>query len=102
MGGAVEGDTYRNILFENPGNVNNWITLRLEGTKSNRKAIGARVSLHSLDEEGHSMVRYITICTGGSFGGSSLQVEAGLKNIQQLDSVVVRWPNRGHVKETFT
>ena len=102
MGGAVEGDKYKNILFENPGNDNNWITLRLEGTTSNRKGIGARVSIHGLDEEGHSMVRYNTVCTGGSFGGSSLQVEAGLKNMQQLDSVVVRWPNRGHTKETFT
>ncbi len=102
MGGAVEGDKFSNVLFENPGNNNNWITLRLEGTRSNRKAIGARIAIHGLSEDGHSIVRYHTVSTGGSFGGSSLQVEAGLGDMQQIDSVVVRWPNREHVKESFT
>jgi FG-GAP-like repeat/ASPIC and UnbV len=102
MGGAVEGDKYNNLLFENPGNDNNWITLRLEGTTSNRKAIGARVRIHGRNKEGQSIVRYHTVCTGGSFGGSSLQVEAGLSHMQRLDSVVVQWPYRAHEMETFT
>ena len=38
------GDGYWNALFENPGFGNHWITLKLVGTKSNRSAIGARVT----------------------------------------------------------
>ena len=42
LGGAYAGDLYQNGLFENPGHGHRWITLRLEGVKSNRAAIGAR------------------------------------------------------------
>ena len=42
-GGAVPGDKAHNVLFENPGHGNRWLTLRLVGTRSNRAAIGARV-----------------------------------------------------------
>jgi hypothetical protein len=45
MGGAFAGDLARNVLYENPGNQNHWIKLKLEGTKSNRAAIGARIKL---------------------------------------------------------
>ncbi|MFO1501033.1 MAG: VCBS repeat-containing protein, partial [Verrucomicrobiota bacterium] len=40
IGGAFEGDFYRNALFENPGHGNHWLTLKLEGAQSNRVAIG--------------------------------------------------------------
>ena len=39
MGGAVPGDQYHNILFQNPGHENNWLTLKLIGKKTNRAAI---------------------------------------------------------------
>ena len=38
MGGATPGDRYHNILFENPGQGNNWLTVKLVGEKSNRAA----------------------------------------------------------------
>ena len=41
MGGVTNGDKYHNILFQNPGQGNNWLTVKLVGTKSNRAAIGA-------------------------------------------------------------
>jgi hypothetical protein len=44
MGGAVEGDVFTNLLFENHmGNKNNWINIFLEGKQSNRSAIGAKI-----------------------------------------------------------
>ena len=49
MGGALEGDTYRNVLFENPGHGNNWVKLKLIGEKANRAAIGARLKLTFVD-----------------------------------------------------
>ena len=38
MGGAVPGDRYHNILFENPGQGNHWLTVKLKGVKTNRAA----------------------------------------------------------------
>ena len=39
-GGAVNGDKYHNILFQNPGQGNHWLTVKLVGKKTNRAAIG--------------------------------------------------------------
>ena len=36
VGGAVPGDSHAFRLFENPGNGNDWINLRLVGVKTNR------------------------------------------------------------------
>ena len=45
VGGAVPADRHGLRLFENPGNRNDWINLRLVGVKSNRAAIGARIKV---------------------------------------------------------
>ena len=45
MGGAVPGDRYHNILFQNPGQGNHWLTVKLVGKKTNRAAIGARIKV---------------------------------------------------------
>ena len=102
MGGAVEGDKYQNLLFSNPGNNNNWITLKLEGVQSNRAAIGAKVAIHGVDDQGSKRIFYHTVSTGGSFGGSSLQIEAGLGKISTIERVEVSWPNRDRTQQTFT
>ena len=45
-GGAVAGDGYYNDFYVNPGqNSNSWISVQLEGTISNRSAIGARIAV---------------------------------------------------------
>jgi len=43
MGGIYDGDTAYDVLYENPGFGNHWITLKLEGVRTNRAAIGARI-----------------------------------------------------------
>lgn len=40
MGGAVGGDRYHNVLFQNPGQGNHWLNVKLVGQKSNRSALG--------------------------------------------------------------
>src|SRR5262249_38766456 len=47
VGGEFPGDGFLDALFINPGNGNHWITLRLTGTRSNRSAIGARVTVRA-------------------------------------------------------
>ena len=45
IGGAQPGDSHAFRLFENPGNGNDWISLKLVGVKANRAAIGARIKV---------------------------------------------------------
>ena len=87
MGGAFEGDVFPNALFQNPGTEHNWLILDLEGTQSNRSAIGARLAL-TLDD-GRTLYR--TVGTGGSFGSNTLLQEIGLGTARP-QSLEVRWP----------
>src|SRR5262249_45599703 len=45
LGGATYGDRYHNVLFDNPGHGNNWLSIKLIGKKTNRAAIGARIKV---------------------------------------------------------
>jgi hypothetical protein len=94
MGGAVTGDVYHNVLYENPGHGNHWITLKLEGVQSNRAAIGARIRVVVTSAAGeHSY--YKTVGTGGSFGASPLRQEIGLGQAQSIARVEIFWPRTG-------
>ena len=91
MGGAFEGDVFHNVLFENPGHGHHWITLQLEGTTSNRSAIGARIKLE-VDADGRTRTIHRVVSTGGSFGASSLQQEIGLGAADALRTIEITWP----------
>jgi len=94
LGGAFEGDTFPNALYLNPGHGNNWITLRLVGVGSNRRAIGARVRVTAETPAGDRDV-HVTVGSGGSFGGSSLQQEIGLGNATRIRALAITWPAGG-------
>jgi hypothetical protein len=94
MGGAYSGDNYRNALFVNPGNSNHWLTLKLEGTKSNRAAMGARIRVIVENATGTRSI-YKTVCSGGSFGASPLRQEFGLGDAKRLVAVEIFWPVTG-------
>jgi FG-GAP-like repeat/ASPIC and UnbV len=91
MGGAFSGDLYANALFENPGNANSWLTLRLRGRQANRSAIGARVRLVAAAGTARREI-YRTVSTGGSFGANSLQLEIGLGDATAVELLEVSWP----------
>ena len=92
MGGAYEGDLAQNILFENPGLNSSWITIQLEGNKSNRSAIGAHIKVTCVDADGQERSIHRWIGTGGSFGANSLQEEIGLGNSTTISSLQIDWP----------
>lgn len=94
MGGAYQGDFFYNALFENPNEVNSWVTLKLEGTTSNRAAIGARIKVSDSNASGRQQDYYALVSTGGSFGCSSLQQEMGLGDATTIDRIEITWPNR--------
>jgi VCBS repeat protein/ASPIC/UnbV protein len=99
MGGAFPFDTFHNSLYENPGNGNAWITLRLVGTKANRFGVGARIEVVVREGEKARSV-HVLAGSGGSFGASSLQQEIGLGRAKTIESITVRWPGSGTV-QTF-
>ncbi len=77
-------------LFRNDGgNQNNWVTLHLEGSKSNRDGLGAVVRIKSGDVVQTAMVK-----TGGSYcSQSQLRLTFGLGKLQKIDSVEISWPS---------
>ena len=62
IGGFVPGDAYQKVVFRNPGHPgNHWIRLKLRGTKSNRDAVGALVTLRV---GGRPQVRQVESASG--------------------------------------
>lgn len=94
MGGAYTGDVYRNALFENPGHGNRWLKLKLEGARSNRSAIGAKIKVVARTPSGERSI-YKTVNSGGSFGANPLRQELGLGDALAIDRVEVFWPTTG-------
>lgn len=92
LGGAFEGDVYRNALFENPGHGNRWITLKLEGVKSNRSALGARIEVVVREGSGTRSI-HRSVGSGGSFGASPLRQEIGLGRAEGVEEIRIRWPS---------
>src|SRR6185503_7262564 len=92
LGAVWPGDRARNALFVNPGHGRHWITLRLEGTKSNRAAVGARIQVVAATAAGERSI-HLTEGTGGSFGSSSLQQEIGLGDAKSIRKIEIRWPS---------
>ena len=79
-----------NRLYKsNAGNSNKWVIIKLQGTNSNRSAIGARVNVKTGSQ---SMIREVSGGSGGK-GQNSLPVEFGLGSASTIDSMVVRWPS---------
>jgi hypothetical protein len=94
VGGAVESDHAHNQLFRNPGHGNNWLKLKLEGVRTNRAAIGARIKVVAVTPEGEREI-HRTVGSGGSFGASSMRQEIGLGRAGAVSRVEVFWPVTG-------
>jgi len=93
MGGAFSGDKFQDALFENPGNPNKWIAIVCEGTKTNRAAIGSKIKLTVIEQNGAERVIYKTVNAGGSFGANSLEQLIGLGNAKDIKNVEVKFAN---------
>jgi hypothetical protein len=92
LGGSYDGDNFMNVLFTNPGFDQNWVQLRLKGTKCNRAAIGARIVIKAKNEKGEERTFYNRVNSGASFGASTFRVEQGLGAFENITSVEVYWP----------
>lgn len=92
MGGAYAGDYYQNPLYLNPGqNTNNWINIELQGVKSNRAAIGAKLKI-SFRDNGTLRSVYRDINSGASFGANPLQQHIGVGLATVIEKIEITWP----------
>jgi len=90
LGGAIPGDSFRNALFQNPGNTNNWLTVKLVGKKTNRAAIGARIKVVASAD--HPLTVHRHVSSGSSFGGNPLQQHIGLGKAGSVATLEIFWP----------
>jgi hypothetical protein len=97
IGGFLPGDVYSRALFRNPGNQNRWIGVRLEGVKSNRPGIGAKIRVALPD----GSLRYREVNGGGSFGASALEQHIGLGSFDRIARLEVEWP-ASRTKQAFS
>src|SRR5207302_10766174 len=91
-GGAVTGDANAYRLFQNPGNGNDWINIKLVGVKSNRSALGARIKVMVENEGKAGRSIYRTVGSGGSFGASPLEQHIGLGKSARILDLEIWWP----------
>jgi len=77
------------LLRNEGGNRNNWLGLRLVGSKSNRDAVGARVTLRV------GAARRVKQALGGAsyLSASDARLLWGLGGASKVDEVEVRWPS---------
>ena len=77
------------LLRNDGGNRNNWVGIKLVGTRSNRDAIGAWVTLKA-----GSLKRTKQLLGGTSYcSASDLRMMFGIGAKQGIDQVEVRWPS---------
>ena len=93
MGGATPGDRYHNILFENPGQGNHWLSLKLSGVKTNRAALGVRIKVVTGGD--HPLTIYRHVSSGSSWGANPLEQHIGLAKADRIAVLEIHWPTSG-------
>ncbi len=82
------------FLYHNNGNSNNWITLKLIGTLSNRSAIGAKVRMKAtIGGKNFWQMREISGGGGGHGAQGDLRAHFGLGDATNVDLVRIEWPS---------
>jgi len=77
------------VLKNRTNKVNNWVEISLEGTESNKSAIGAKVTLVWA---GHSQAQFVS----GGIGFSSQnqrRIHFGIGENTSIEKLIIRWPS---------
>jgi len=76
------------LLHNVGGNKQNWIKLKLIGTKCNRTAIGARARVITAKH-----IQMDEVCSGASvMSQNDLRLHFGLGTVETIDAIEVKWP----------
>lgn len=93
------GVSRNDLLYHNDGNGNNWITIKLIGTTSNKAAIGARIKVKATIN-GNSVWQMREISAQSSYcGQNDMRAHFGLGDADSIDSITISWPSG--LNETF-
>jgi enediyne biosynthesis protein E4 len=76
-------------LYRNTAPIGNFISLQLVGTKSNRAALGAEVTVETIEGRRTQEVRSGT----GYISQNDLRLHFGLGRVEKASKVVIRWPS---------
>jgi hypothetical protein len=77
------------LLRNDRANKNSWIIVKCIGTKSNRSAIGARVSITAAGR-----TQIAEVMSGGSYySHNDLRLHFGLGTATKVDAITVNWPS---------
>jgi hypothetical protein len=94
LGGAFPGDRYMPVLYKNPGHGNHWVTLMLQGVRSNRAAYGARIRV-TIMENGSKRSLCRAVGSVSSFGGNPMQQHIGVGQAKSIREIEIWWPASG-------
>jgi hypothetical protein len=89
---AVAASDDRHLLLRNEiPQSRHWLDVELMGTRSNRDAVGARVSVRA-----GALVQSREVGLGDGYGSqNTLRLHFGLGDVAQVDELRVRWPASG-------
>jgi hypothetical protein len=93
-GSADPNATYEVHLYQNSGNKNSWLHVRLKGGHYNRQCIGVRVKVIA---DQFSQIREVEGGSGGHSQQNSIPVEFGFGSYSGTVDVEVSWPS-GHIQ----
>lgn len=88
-GYIVNLDDHGVFLRNNRGNENNWLTIRLVGTESNRDGIGAMVKISA----GNRQQVALRKSTTGYLSQNDPRMHFGLADAEIVESVEIKWPS---------
>jgi enediyne biosynthesis protein E4 len=88
-GYIVNLNSHGAFLRNNKGNQNNWITLNLVGTTSNRDGIGAEVNVTS----GGKVQTEQRKSTTGYLSQNDPRIHFGLAKNEMVEKIQIRWPS---------
>ncbi len=93
---ALSASTEKHVMLRNEvGGKRNWLGVELEGTKSNRDAVGARVTI---TVRGKLQMREVVL--GDGYGSqNTLRQHFGLSDSTAVDELTVKWPRSASVQK---
>lgn len=99
-GGLMPSDAFFPSLYQNPGMKafhHHWVQLKLEGVRSNRSAIGAKIEITVSLPTGNNKI-FHTINSGSSFGTNPLMAHIGLGTAKIIKELKITWPFKSSVQ----
>lgn len=95
LGGMWPGDAWPNEFFVNESDLgNSWTKIRLQGHRTNRFGLGARIRVIAETANGDAIERYYHMDNKTGFGSAPYLAHIGLMDATSIREIQVFWPGR--------